>query len=76
MRCDLLHTQGKAKAWPEALGIYTAVQRLSDVQDWAALAELFTDYFNGDGLWAATPAERQSVIANQLPPNRHKWDAN
>ena len=75
MLCGLLHTQGKAEAWSEALGIYTAVQRLSDAQDWAALAELFTDYFNGDGSWAATPAERQSVIASQLPPNRHEWDA-
>jgi len=75
MLCGLLHTHGNAEALSEALGIYTAVQRLSDAQDWAALAEVFTDYFNGDGSWAATPAERQSVIASQLPPNRHEWDA-
>ena len=75
MLCGLLHTQGRAKSWSEALGIYTAVRRLSDAQDWAVLAELFTDYFNGDGSWAAAPAERQSVIVSQLPPNRHEWDA-
>ena len=51
------------------------MQRLSNAQDWAALAELFTNYFNGDGLWAATPAERQSVIASQRPPNRSECDA-
>lgn len=51
------------------------MQRLGDAQDWEALAEVFTDYFNGDGSWASTPAERQRVIASQLPPNRHEWDA-
>ena len=75
MLCGLLHTHGKAETWSEALGIYAAVQRLSDAQDWAAQAEVFTDYFNGDGTWAATPAERQYVIASQLPPNHHEWDA-
>lgn len=28
MLCGLLHSHGKAEAWPEALGIYAAVQRL------------------------------------------------
>ena len=53
----------------------SAVRELGDAQDWKALAEVFTDYFNGDGSWAATPTERQHVIASQLPPNRHEWDA-
>ena len=75
MLWGLLHSQGKVKAGSKAPGIFTAVRRLSDVQDWAALAELCTDYFNGDGSWAATPAERQSVIASQLPSNRHECDA-
>lgn len=75
MLCGLLHGHGKAEAWSEAMGIYSAVQALGDAQDWKALAEVFTDYFNGDGSWASTPTERQQVIASQLPPNRHEWDA-
>ncbi len=75
MLCGLLHSHGKAEAWSEALGIYAAVQKLGDAQDWEALAEIFTDYFNGDGSWAATPTERQRAIASQIPPNRHEWDA-
>lgn len=74
MLCGLLHGHGKAEAWSEALGIYAAVQRLGDAQAWEALAQVFTDYFNGDGTWAATPTERQRAIAAQLPPNRHEWD--
>ena len=68
-------SRGKAEAWAEAQGVYAAVQRLGNAQDWQALAQVFTDYFNGDGSWAATPAERQRAIASQLPPNRHEWDA-
>ena len=75
MLCGLLHSRGKAEALSEALGMYAAVQRLSDLQDWETLAEVFTDYFNGDGTWAATPTERQRAIASQLAPNRHEWDA-
>jgi pimeloyl-ACP methyl ester carboxylesterase len=75
MLAGLLHGHGKAEAWTEAMGIYAAVQTLGDAKDWDALAEIFTDYFNGDGSWASTPIERQRVIASQLPPNRHEWDA-
>lgn len=75
MLCGLLHGHGRADAWSEASGIYAAVQELGDAQDWEALAEIFTDYFNGEGSWAATPVERQRVITTQLPPNRHEWDA-
>lgn len=75
MLAGLLHGHFKAEAWAEALGIYTAVQRLGDAKDWEALAEVFTDYFNGEGSWASMPVERQQAIASQLPPNRHEWDA-
>lgn len=44
----------------------------SDSPRWTLL---LTDYFNGDGSWASTPADRQRIIASQLPPNRHEWDA-
>jgi len=75
MLCGLLHGHGRAEAWSEAMGIYAAVQELGDAQDWVGLAEVFTDYFNGEGSWAATPVERQRLIAAPLPPNRHEWDA-
>jgi pimeloyl-ACP methyl ester carboxylesterase len=75
MLAGLLHGHGRAEAWSEAMEIYAAVQSLGDAQDWDALAEIFTDYFNGDGSWASTPTERQRIVASQLPPNRHEWDA-
>lgn len=75
MLCGLLHGHRRDEAWSEALDIYSAVQRLGDAKEWQALAEVFIDYFNGDGSWASTPIERQRIIASQLPPNRHEWDA-
>jgi pimeloyl-ACP methyl ester carboxylesterase len=75
MMPGLLRGHGRAKAWEEAAGVYADVRRLSGAGDWEALAHRFTDYFNGDGAWQATSAERREMIAAHLPPNRHEWDA-
>ena len=75
MMPGLLRGHGRTKAWEEAAGVYADVRRLSGARDWQALAHRFTDYFNGDGAWQATSAERREIIAAQLPPNRHEWDA-
>jgi pimeloyl-ACP methyl ester carboxylesterase len=75
MMPGLLRGHGRAKAWEEAAGVYADVRRLSGARDWTALAHRFTDYFNGEGAWQAASAERREVIAAQLPPNRHEWDA-
>lgn len=75
MMPGLLRGHERAKAWEEASGVYADVRRLSGAKQWMELAHRFTDYFNGDGAWQATNAERREVIATQLPPNRHEWDA-
>lgn len=75
MLMGLLAGHGRALALREAQTVYAAVQKYGDAGDWLILAKIFTDYFNGDGAWAATPAERQQAVASQLPPNRHEWDA-
>ena len=71
----LLIGHGRTEASTEILQLYAAVQELGDTQRWTELAEVFTDYFNGHGAWASTPTERRQVIAAQIPPNRHEWDA-
>lgn len=62
-------------AWSEACALYDDVVRLGGGGDWLALAARFTDYFNGDGAWQATPADRRQAIAAALPPNVHEWHA-
>ena len=55
--------------------MYSLVRTHGDAGNWIALAQVFTDYFNGAGTWEASPADRQAAVASQLPPNRHEWDA-
>lgn len=74
MLAGLLRGHGHA-AWDEAQALYDDVQRLGSSGDWLALAARFTDYFNGDSAWAATPPERRQAVAAALPPNVLEWRA-
>lgn len=71
----VLLEHGKARAWAEALALYSDVKRLGKSGQWSALAERFTEYFNGDGTWDATPLERRKSVAALLQPNYYEWDA-
>lgn len=71
----LLPAGGRHEAARETERLYADVKQLSARGEWMALAERFTDYFNGDGAWDTSPAERRQAIADLLPPNPHEWDA-
>jgi pimeloyl-ACP methyl ester carboxylesterase len=71
----LLKVHGRLQAAAETQALYEHLQRCGEVGDWLAAAERFTDYFNGDGAWAATPPERRQLIASLLPANLPEWDA-
>jgi pimeloyl-ACP methyl ester carboxylesterase len=75
MLYGLLLGQGRTEAESEALRMHGIVRERSDAGDWEGLAQIFTDYFNGDGSWASTPPDRRAAVSRQLPPNRHEWDA-
>ena len=62
-------------AWAEAFALYSDVKRLGGAGQWEALAERFTEYFNGDGAWQATPPERRKAVAALLLPNYFEWDS-
>lgn len=75
MMVSLLREHGVADAWAEGQAMYADVKRLGGARDWMALAKRFTDYFNGDGAWEATPLERQQAVAALLLPNYYEWDS-
>ena len=75
MNVAILRDHGIVDAWAEGAGMYADVKRLGGAGDWMALAKRFTDYFNGDGAWEATPPERQKAVAALLLPNYYEWDA-
>ena len=69
----LLRPHGRLEAAAEAEALHADVQRLGAAGDWLALGERFSDYFNGDGSWAASPPARRAAIAAALPPNVAEW---
>ena len=71
----LLTAHRRFEAARETAALYADVKRLGAAGDWMALGARFTDYFNRDGAWQATAAERRQLIAELLPPNPHEWDA-
>jgi pimeloyl-ACP methyl ester carboxylesterase len=71
----LLKAHGRLQAAAETRALHAHLQQCAASGDWLAAAERFTDYFNGDGAWAAMTAERQQAVARVLPPNLHEWDA-
>jgi len=71
----LLKAHGRLQAAAETTALRAHLRRCARGGDWLAAAERFTDYFNGDGAWAAIPPERRQLIAGSLPPNLHEWDA-
>ena len=70
----LLRPHGCIEGAAEAEALHADVRRFGAAGDWFALAERFTDYFNGDGSWTASPVPRRAAIAAALPPNVAEWD--
>ena len=71
----LLKAHGRLQSAVETQELHLLLKQLGGAGHWLAAAERFTDYFNGDGAWAALPPERRQLIAELLPPNVHEWDA-
>ena len=71
----MLEVAGRIEAFNEAAELYAAVKSLGRDDRWAELAELFADYFSGNGTWASMPEDRRRSFAAALPPNFHEWDA-
>ncbi|HEX6018502.1 MAG TPA: alpha/beta fold hydrolase [Burkholderiaceae bacterium] len=71
----LLKAHGRLQAAAETQALHQQVRQLGGAGRWLALAERFTDYFSGDGAWAALPAARRQMMADLLRPNLHEWDS-
>lgn len=74
MLAGLLHAHAHPAA-AEVGALHADVRRHGARGDWTALGRRFTDYFNGEGSWAASTPERQAAIAAALPPNVDEWEA-
>ena len=71
----LLCDHGRTEAFAEIASLGMVLRAHAGRGDWEAAAELFADYWGGDGTWAATSPERRGTFAEALKPNLHEWDA-
>ncbi|MDQ6649834.1 MAG: alpha/beta hydrolase [Actinomycetota bacterium] len=71
---SLLRESG-ADSYQEVLALRDAVKSAGDREAWPDAAQVFADYWNGAGTWAAMSADRRHAFARLLPPNYHEWDA-
>lgn len=72
---SLLAGAGRTAAYAEACALRDHVRRHGGAQEWDVVAERFSDYWLGDGTWAAMPISRRAAFVAALPPNQHEWDA-
>jgi pimeloyl-ACP methyl ester carboxylesterase len=59
----------------EIVGVRDDTMRLADEGDLSAAAQLFVDYWAGDGTWAATPEPRRIVLAKAMRAVKPEWHA-
>lgn len=71
----LLLSNGRLDAFAEARALRDCIKENGGRGDWAAAAEVFADYWTGNGSWAAMPEGRREKFAEALRPNFHEWDA-
>jgi pimeloyl-ACP methyl ester carboxylesterase len=71
----LLKQNGRIPAFLESRALRDHVKCFGSLGEWTKVAELFADYWLGDGSWAAMPEKRRITFAQSLAPNFHEWDA-
>lgn len=71
----LLKEHGRIAAYDEARALRNDVKTQGATGDWTAVAERFSDYWVGEGAWAAMPEKRRATFIASIPPNFFEWDA-
>lgn len=71
----LLEKFGRSEAYQEAVVLRDAIKSNGKSGAWEAAAEVFANYWTGDGSWDAMPDDRKAKFTRALIPNFHEWDA-
>ena len=70
----LLKQHGRTEAHEESRALRNCIKQFGATGEWARAAEVFAEYWVGDGTWAAMPEKRRSAFTASLVPNFHEWD--
>ncbi len=71
----LLGQHERYEAYQEATDLRDVIKEGGKTGSWDAAAEVFVNYWTGQGSWDAMPDDRKSKFAEALEPNFHEWDA-
>jgi pimeloyl-ACP methyl ester carboxylesterase len=72
---DLLIQAGRVEAYAEIASLRDCIKKFGTVGDWALPAEMFAEYWNGEGTWSRMSEERRDAFQEGLKHNFHEWDA-
>ncbi len=71
----LLAHAGRGDAFAEIHRLRDFIKHHGAAGDWEVVAARFSDYWNGEGSWAAMAPERRAAFTASMRPNFHEWDA-
>ncbi len=71
----LLQQHGREEAFQEAVRLRDTIKKNGKIDAWETSAEVFANYWTGDGSWESMPDDRKGKFAQALKPNFHEWDA-
>lgn len=70
----LLKQHGRVEAYEEATRLRDTIKTSGTENTWPVAAEVFANYWTGQGSWDAMPEERRAKFTKALEPNFHEWD--
>lgn len=71
----LLAQHERSEAYEEVANMRDVIKSCGQTKSWDLAAEVFANYWTGEGSWDAMPEDRRSKFAAALKPNFHEWDA-
>jgi pimeloyl-ACP methyl ester carboxylesterase len=72
---DLLIQSGRVEAYAEIAALRDCIKKFGALGEWTPPAQMFADYWSGEGGWGRMSEERRAAFQEGLRPNFHEWDA-
>ena len=70
----LLRQHGRDDAFQEAKNLRDTIKASGKNDSWPRAAEVFANYWTGNGSWDSMPDDRKAKFTTALKPNFHEWD--
>jgi pimeloyl-ACP methyl ester carboxylesterase len=72
---DLLIQSGRVEAYAEIAALRDCIKKFGALGEWMTPAQMFAEYWSGEGAWGRMSEERRAAFQEGLGHNFHEWDA-